>query len=115
MEDAKKEYQRLGEEKDRLAGDIRGCEKDQEQGQKEQKDLSGEIYRMKREYSEQCLQHLELEKPMLEEYERLREKAGGKAKDTSENKQKDNVEYHREKTGQLYGLFPFPLFFTAGF
>ena len=37
VEDAKKEYQRLGEEKDRLAGDIRGCEKDQEQGQKEQK------------------------------------------------------------------------------
>lgn len=76
VEDAKKEYQRLGEEKDRLAGDIRGCEKDQEQGEKEQKDLSGEIYRLKRAYSEQCLQHLELEKPMLEEYERLREKAG---------------------------------------
>ncbi len=103
VEDAKKEYQRLGEEKDRLAGDIRGCEKDQEQGQKEQKDLSGEIYRMKREYSEQCLQHLELEKPMLEEYERLREKAGGKAKDTSENKQKDNAEYHREKTEEDRG------------
>ncbi len=49
-------------EGDRLAGDIRGCEKDQEQGEKKQKDLSGEIYRLKRAYSEQCLQHLELEK-----------------------------------------------------
>lgn len=76
VDDAKREYQRLGEEKDRLAGDIRGCEKDQEQGQKEQKNLSGEIYRLKREYAEQCLQHLELEKPMVEEYERLRKKAG---------------------------------------
>lgn len=96
QEDAKREYQKIGREKERLAADIGGCEKDQERKQDDAKTLSGEIYRLKREYAEQRLQHLELEKPMLEEYEKLRAKAEDKA-GKSESGAKENAEENAGK------------------
>lgn len=96
QEDAEREYQRLGAEKESLAADIRGCEKDQERKQEEQKILSGEIYRQKREYEELCLQHLEMEKPMMEEYARLKaraeEKRRDKAEESTEGKARESAE-----------------------
>ncbi len=77
QEVAEDECKKLKAKRDLLIGDIRGCEKDQEACQENLKKLSGEIYSKEQEYSERCLMHLELKKPMLEEYERLRSRKDG--------------------------------------
>lgn len=74
QKDAEAEYKKIESARDVLIGDIRGCEKDQQMRQEEQKKNAAEIYSRKQAYKEQCLLHMELKNQMLEEYERLREK-----------------------------------------
>ncbi len=77
QEKAGTELERLKAARDMTVGDIRACEKDQETGRTRLKELAGKIYRLKQEYSEKRLKHLELEKQMLEEYEKLRARKDG--------------------------------------
>ncbi len=74
QEDAKEEYERIGAARDVLVGDLRANEKDEGTLREKEKELAGEIDLLEREYSEKCLADLELKKPMLEEYERLRKR-----------------------------------------
>lgn len=74
QENAGREYKRLGSAKELLVEDIGGCKKDQERCQDTLKKLAGEICLKEKEYSEKCFMHLELKRPMLEEYEKLRTK-----------------------------------------
>ncbi len=76
QQDAQKEYKTLEQTRDVLIGDIRGCEKDLENHHISLEQLTGEIYVKDQEYSDKCLKHLELKKPMLEEYESLKAKKG---------------------------------------
>lgn len=68
---AKHEYDALQKAIQIVSKDIGGCETQQSDGELKIKQLSGEIYGLNQEYSRQCMQHLELKRPMLEEYERL--------------------------------------------
>lgn len=77
QEKAGKELERLKAARDTAIGDIRACEKDQEITQDRLKELAGKIYWLNQEYSEKRLKHLELEKQMLEEYEKLRTRKDG--------------------------------------
>lgn len=74
---AKREYDKLGEAKELLAEDIGGYKNKQETCQSTLKNIAGEIYSRSQEYSEKCLQHSDLRKAMLDEYEKLRTKKEG--------------------------------------
>lgn len=71
QQDAKQEYENLQSDVGVVNQAIGICESDWGKCKDRQKQLSGEIYELNQEYSRQCMQHLELKRPMLEEYERL--------------------------------------------
>ena len=54
-----------------IAGDIGSCKKELEQSEAALKKAAGEINQLNQDYERQCMQHLELKRPMLEEYEKL--------------------------------------------
>ncbi len=74
---AEQEYESLGNAKELLIEDIGGCKIKQKTCQDTLKKLAGEILIKEKEYSEKCFMHLELKRPMLEEYEKLRTKKEG--------------------------------------
>ena len=71
QQDAKREYDALQNAIEVITKDIGGCDSDRNNGEARLKLLSGEIYELNQEYTKKCMQHLELKRPMLEEYERL--------------------------------------------
>ena len=71
QQDAKQEYDNLQNAVGIVDKDLGKCESDWETRKNRQKQLAGEIYELNQEYSGQCIQHLELKRSMLEEYERL--------------------------------------------
>ena len=71
QQDAKKEYERLKAAVEVISQEIGSCKRDRETKEGDLKRISGEIYERNQEYSEKCMQHMELKRPMLEEYERL--------------------------------------------
>lgn len=71
QQDAKQEYENLQNAVGIVDKDLGKCESDWETCKDRQKQLAGEIYELNQEYSGQCIQHLELKRSMLEEYERL--------------------------------------------
>lgn len=77
QEDAKKEYDKLERAKDDLAGKIGGCDIEQKAEEEKRKKITGDIYVSREKYEEKRFRHMELEKIMLEEYEKLRVKKGG--------------------------------------
>ncbi len=77
QENARREYEKLENAKELLLEEIGGCKKHLETCEEELKNLAGEIFVREREYSEKRMMHIELERPMLEEYEKLRAKKGG--------------------------------------
>lgn len=71
QQDAEREYEALGGAIKVTAGDIGSCKKEQEQSEAALEKAAGEIYQLNQDYDRQCTQHLELKRPMLEEYEKL--------------------------------------------
>ena len=71
QQDAEREYEALGSAVKVIAGDIGSCKKDLEQSEAALKKAAGEICQLNQDYDRQCMQHLELKRPMLEEYEKL--------------------------------------------
>ena len=71
QQDAEREYGALGGAIKVIAGDIGSCKKELEQSEAALKKAAGEIYQLNQDYESQCMQHLELKRPMLEEYEKL--------------------------------------------
>ncbi|MCI8401800.1 MAG: AAA family ATPase [Lachnospiraceae bacterium] len=71
QQDAKREYEALKAAVEVISQEIGSCKRDQEAKSEDLKRISGELHVHNKEYSEKCLQHLELKRPMLEEYERL--------------------------------------------
>lgn len=71
QQDAKKEYENLQASVSVIDTEIGECRNARTDRKNRQKQLSGEIYEVDQEYSRQCMQHLELKRPMMEEYERL--------------------------------------------
>ena len=71
QQDAEREYEALGGAIKVTAGDIGSCKKEQEQSEAALEKAAGEIYQLNQDYDRQCMQHLELKRPMLEEYEKL--------------------------------------------
>lgn len=71
QQDAEREYGALGGAIKVIAGDIGSCKKELEQSEAALKKAAGEIYQLNQDYDRQCMQHLELKRPMLEEYEKL--------------------------------------------
>lgn len=76
QENAKREYERLERAKEELAGELGGCAKEQEAEEKSLKKTAGDIYVSQKKYEDKRIRHMELEKVMLEEYEKLRAKKG---------------------------------------
>lgn len=74
QEKAGEELQALKGMRDLSIGDIRACEQNITYGKDGLETLAGETYRLQQEYEELRGKHLELEKQMLEEYERLKAK-----------------------------------------
>ena len=71
QQDAEREYEALGGAIKVTAGDIGSCKKEQEQSEAALEKAAGEIYQLNQDYDRQCMEHLELKRPMLEEYEKL--------------------------------------------
>ena len=71
QQDAKKEYEKLRGAVTVISEEIGSFKKERETKDEDLKRISGELYGMNQEYSRQCLEHLELKRPMEEEYERL--------------------------------------------
>ena len=71
QQDAEREYGALGGAIKVIAGDIGSCKKELEQSEAALEKAVGEIYQLNQDYDRQCMQHLELKRPMLEEYEKL--------------------------------------------
>lgn len=71
QQDAKQEYENLQSAVGIVDQDIGTCKNGLETCKDRQKQVAGEIYELDQEYSRQCVLHLELKRPMLEEYERL--------------------------------------------
>lgn len=71
QQDAEREYGALGGGIKVIAGDIGSCKKELEQSEAALEKAAGEIYQLNQDYDRQCMQHLELKRPMLEEYEKL--------------------------------------------
>lgn len=71
QQDAEREYGALGGAIKVIAGDIGSCKKELEQSEAALKKAAGEINQLNQDYERQCMQHLELKRPMLEEYEKL--------------------------------------------
>lgn len=71
QQDAEREYEALGGAVKVISRDIGGCGKELEQKEALLKLISDEIDQLNQDYEHQCMQHLELKRPMLEEYEKL--------------------------------------------
>ena len=71
QQDAKKEYEKLRGAVTVISEEIGSFKKERETKDEDLKRISGELYGLNQEYSRQCLEHLELKRPMEEEYERL--------------------------------------------
>lgn len=71
QQDAKREFQTLKEAVRRVSAEIASCNTNQETERKRLKTISGELYEMDQEYERKSMDHLELKRPMMEEYERL--------------------------------------------
>ncbi|WP_432627178.1 ATP-binding protein [Brotaphodocola sp.] len=77
QEAARKAYETCQRERDGVIGDIRTCSDAQGQNQRSQKMISGDLYKLSLEYQDFSSRNMELEKPMMEEYEKLRKQRGG--------------------------------------
>ena len=71
---AKKAYDELKAQRDGIMSEIGACRANEDIKKEELKAVSGELYTLDQEYEEKCRANLELKEPMMEEYERLREK-----------------------------------------
>lgn len=76
QESARKAYETCQRERDEVVGDIRTCSDAQSQNQRSQKMISGDLYKLNREYQDLSSRNMELEKPMMEEYEKLKKQKG---------------------------------------
>lgn len=72
---AREQWKEIQKERDEAVGDIRGCEEGLKQEKEKQKTIAGEIFEAEQNYEEKRLTFLELESPMLEEYQKLRSKS----------------------------------------
>ncbi len=75
-ENARNEYEQIKRRRDDVVRDIGTCGSEMSAAQEILKTLSGSIFMLTRDYEEKCQEHAELRRPMLEEYEKLREKKG---------------------------------------
>lgn len=71
QEDAKREFEKFKGEVSRISEEIGSCNTNQEAEKKRLKTISGELYVLNQEYSRKSMDHLELKRPMMEEYEKL--------------------------------------------
>lgn len=71
QQDAKREYEEIRGAVSVVSKDIGFCESKWDTKNEDLKRISGEIHVLNQNYSRQCIQHLELKRPMLEEYENL--------------------------------------------
>lgn len=71
QQDAKREYEEIKSAVNRNSQEIGSCANERGTKETSLKEISGEIYTLNQEYSEKCLKHLELKRPMMEEYGRL--------------------------------------------
>lgn len=76
QEAARKAYETCQRERDEVIGDLRTCSDAQSQNQRNQKFIAGDLYKLNREYEDLSSKNMELEKPMIEEYEKLRQQRG---------------------------------------
>ncbi len=79
QQDARQEYDRLRAAVEAAAREIGSCENERQRKEEELAQISGELYILNQDYSEACIRHMELKRPMLEEYESLTKgKAGSR-------------------------------------
>ncbi len=76
QKDAKQEYESVREALDCMNRQIGACEKDEENQKNCLKSIAAELFTLKQAYEQKCMEHLELQVPMLEEYEKRRAKKG---------------------------------------
>ncbi len=76
QQDAKRCYDEAVSRSKSNSSEIRFCEARIEESRTQQKQLSAEIYLAQNQYEEERLRHMEWERPMLEEYEKLRKRTG---------------------------------------
>jgi len=71
QEEAKREFDELKEAVNQVSQEIGSCNKERETEDTRLKMISGKLYELNQKYSQKSMEHLELKRPMLEEYERL--------------------------------------------
>ena len=76
QQEAKRAFEETDRKRNEIIGSCKVTENAQENERERQKNIAGEIYRCQKEYDEIRLAHLELEEPMLAEYERAFSKRG---------------------------------------
>lgn len=74
---AKKYFDEIMEHSRRNSSEAGVCRERISEGEKQLKQLAGEIYLLQQQYDAECLRHLELKRPMLEEYAKLQKRQGG--------------------------------------
>ena len=71
QQDARQEYDGLKAAVEAAAREIGSCENERQRKEEELAQISAELYILNQDYSEACIRHMELKRPMLEEYESL--------------------------------------------
>lgn len=77
-ENARREYEQVKDQRDAVVGDIGKCRSEISSQEEAREALSESICVLRREYEEKCQEHMDLKRPMIEEYERLKEKRGSR-------------------------------------
>ena len=77
-ENARREYEQVKDQRDKVVGDIGTCRSEMSSLDEAKKALSGSIRTLRQEYEEKCQEHMDLKRPMIEEYEKLKEKRGSR-------------------------------------
>lgn len=73
---ARKAYRELKTARDQIISQIGACGENETLKKQALETASGELYTLNQEYEQRCEENLELKQPMMEEYEKLREKNG---------------------------------------
>lgn len=76
QEEAKQEYLKIKKAVQDNSELIGACKTDIENKEETLKGVSTQFYLLKQDYAKESMMHLELKRPMLDEYEKLREKKG---------------------------------------
>ena len=71
QQDSKREFDECKEAVTNISQEIGSCKEKQKTEKAGLKKISGELYELNQEYSRKSMEHLELKRPMMEEYERL--------------------------------------------